>query len=84
MEEWTGITEIAAGSAHSVGLCADGSVVMAGGANGSCGNVSGWREIVAIAAGNSNVLGIDVYGNVFCVGNGKTDVSGMQNPIGAY
>ncbi len=82
--DWTDIVEIAAGSVHSVGIRRDGTVVMAGGSNGSCGSVSGWTDIIAVAAGKVNVLGVDRYGNVYCIGDGKADVSGMQNLVGSY
>jgi alpha-tubulin suppressor-like RCC1 family protein len=51
---WSGISQIAAGTWHTVGLKSDGTVVAAGDNHfGEC-DVGGWMEIIVVAAGRSN------------------------------
>jgi tetratricopeptide (TPR) repeat protein len=62
---------IAAGNRHTVGLCADGTVVAAGnGTNGQC-EVSDWKDIVAIASGRLHTVGLRADGTVVAVGSNK-------------
>ena len=69
---------IAAGSLHTVGLKADGTVVAVG--YNKCGqcNVSSWTDIIAIAAGGDHTVGLKADGTVVAIGkneDGQCDVS---------
>ena len=70
--------KIAAGSNHTVGLKADGTVVAVGyNRYGSC-NVRGWTDIVSIAAGDDHTVGLKADGTVVATGrnsSGQCDVS---------
>ena len=82
--EWHDIVAIAAGAAHSVGLCADGTVVVASDNRSGEGNVSRWRDIVAISAGNSYTVGLRKDGTVLATGSngdGQCDVSSWKNIV---
>lgn len=74
MELWETIAvreTIAAGSLHTVGLKADGTVVAVGeNDRGQCA-VSKWTDIVAIAAGDYHTVGLKADGTVVAVGNNK-------------
>ena len=76
---------LAAGSLHTVGLKADGTVVAAGwNRDGQC-DVSDWTDIVAVAAGSFHTIGLKADGTVVAVGkNGvaQCNVSGWTD-IGA-
>ncbi len=69
---------IAAGDYHTVGLKADGTVVVAGdNDDGQC-NVSDWTDIVSIAAGSFHTVGLKADGTVVAAGyngSGQCDVS---------
>ena len=66
VERWTGITAIAAGSFHTVGLCADGTVRVTG------ENVEDWTGITAIATSGLHTVGLCADGTVRAVGyNGR-------------
>lgn len=71
---------IAAGSSHTIGLKADGTVAAVGwNAHGQC-NVSDWRDIVAVAAGCAHTVGLKSDGTVVAVGDneyGQCEVSGL-------
>ena len=68
VSEWKGITAIAAGCSHTVGLCADGTVVATGdNENGQC-NVSEWKGITAIAAGYNYTVGVHADGTLTVAG----------------
>lgn len=80
-----GKSVIAAGRRHSLGLCADGTVVAAGtGTSGEC-RVEDWVHVVAVAAGNvhtasntgrSHRVGLRVDGTVMATGwNGTGSVT---------
>jgi len=75
---------IAAGSWHTVGLKADGTVVAVGSnMYGQC-NVSGWTDIVAVAAGNLHTVGLKADGTVVAVGSnmyGQCNVSGWTDIV---
>ena len=70
--------KIAAGSSHTVGLKADGTVVAAGeNDDGQC-EVSDWTDIVSIAAGDYHTVGLKADGTVVATGrnwDGQCDVS---------
>jgi hypothetical protein len=75
---------VAAGSAHTVGLKADGTVVAVG-ANysGQC-NVGGWASITQVAAGLYHTVGVKNDGTVVAVGDneyGKCNVDGWTDII---
>jgi hypothetical protein len=69
---------IAAGTAHTVGLKSDGTVVAAGSnASGQCG-VNDWEHIVQLAAGEDHTVGLKDDGTVVAAGSntsGQCDVS---------
>ena len=68
VSEWSGVSAIAAGSYHTVGLRSDGTVVATGrDISGEC-RVSEWSGIVAIAAGSDYTLGLKRDGTVVQVG----------------
>ncbi len=75
------MVSIAAGSYHTVGLKADGTVAVAGlNMQGQC-NVSDWRDIVAVAAGCAHTLGLRSDGTVAAAGDneyGQCEVSGWR------
>ena len=75
---------IVAGTFHTVGLKADGTVVAVGdNEDGQC-NVSGWTDMVAISAGFSHTVGLKADGTVIAVGNnkyGQCDVSGWTDIV---
>ena len=78
------IVAVAAGSAHTVGLRADGTVVAVGyNKHGQC-DVSDWTDIVAVAAGESHTVGLRADGTVVAVGwnaDGQCDVSGWTDIV---
>ena len=62
---------IIAGSYHTVGLKAEGTVVAVGwNTYGQC-NVNDWRDIVAICAGDGHTVGLKADGTVVAVGDNK-------------
>ena len=69
---WTGIAQIEAGSYHTLGLRADGTVVVttpeADEYPDAC-DVSGWTDIVAIGAGDSFSVGLRRDGTVVVAGD---------------
>ena len=75
---------IAAGSNHTVGLKADGTVVAVGwNIYGQC-NVSDWTNIAAVAAGNEHTVGLKADGTAVAVGDnddGQCDVSGWTDIV---
>ena len=66
IKEWENIIAIAAGGGsgtepgkgHTVGLCADHSVVVAGDKSYGQGEVEDWEDIIAIAAGDWHTVGL--------------------------
>jgi tetratricopeptide (TPR) repeat protein len=65
---WERVTQVAAGSNHSVGLCADGTVIATGNNNkGQC-NVDEWKDIVAVAADKFATFGLRIDGTVVAEG----------------
>ena len=75
---------VSAGSYHTVGLKADGTVVATGlNAYGQC-DVSGWTDIVAISAGTYHTVGLKPDGTVVAVGSnasGQCNISGWKKII---
>ncbi len=75
---------ISAGTSHTVGLKADGTVVALGGNySGEC-DVSDWRDIVAISAGTWNTVGLKADGTVVALGGnyfGECDVSDWSDIV---
>ena len=73
---------ISAGSSHTVGLKADGTVVAVGdNDHGQC-DVSGWTDMVAISAELYYTVGLKADGTMVAVGEnkyGQCDVSGWTN-----
>ena len=75
---------IAAGSNHTVGLKADGTVVAVGDHDDGQCDVSGWTDIVAVAAGNRYTVGLKAGGTVVAAGyakQGQCDVSGWTDIV---
>ena len=76
---WTNITQVAAGSWHTVGLKSDGTVVAVGNNyDGQC-EVGDWTDITQVAGGFQHTVGLKSDGTVVAVGDnydGQCDVSG--------
>jgi len=67
---WRNIIAIAAGSYHTVGLKADGTVIATGlNDNGQC-NTGNWSNIIAIYAGDKFTIGAKADGTFLAVGEG--------------
>ena len=67
-----------AGTYHTVGLKADGTVVAVGNYNVNARKVTKWTDIVAISAGGYHTVGLKADGTVVAVGSnddGQCDVS---------
>ena len=75
---------ISAGTYHTVGLKADGTVVAVGrNDDGRC-NVSGWEDIVAVGAGDFHTVGLKADGTVVAVGRDDEDqcnISGWKDIV---
>ena len=65
---WSGITDIAIGSSHAVGLRSDGTVVAAGSNYAGQCDVSDWKDIVFITAGQSCTIGLTSDGELKMAG----------------
>jgi alpha-tubulin suppressor-like RCC1 family protein len=66
--DWTDITQVAAGTWHTVGLKSDGTVVAVGDNRfGEC-DVSNWTDITQVAAGGKHTVGVKTDGTVVAVG----------------
>jgi len=91
VNEWTGITQVAAGSLHTVGLKNDGTAVAVGNNYyGQC-NVGGWTDIIQVTAGSYQTVGLKADSTVIVVGidaggqyavNSWTDIT--QVAAGSY
>ena len=69
---------VSAGSYHTVGLKADGTVVAVGyNDEGQCG-VEGWTDIVAVSAGSNHTVGLKADGTVIAVGKNSDDQCEVQ------
>ncbi|MCK5182203.1 MAG: hypothetical protein KAQ73_06655, partial [Dehalococcoidia bacterium] len=65
---WTDITQVAAGYAHTVGLKAGGTVVAAGNNEfGQC-DVGSWTDITQVAADYAHTVGLKARGTVVAAG----------------
>jgi len=80
-EAWGKVTQrdtLSAGTWHTVGLKADGTVVAVGdNKDGRC-SVTGWRDIAAISAGGFHTVGLKADGTVVTTGGnsyGQCDVT---------
>ena len=90
VQSWSGIRAVAVGTAHTVGLCEDGTVKAVGFSkkgkyekNNRC-EVQDWADITAIAAGSMHTVGLRSDGRVYAVGNnekGQCDVWDWRNVI---
>ena len=76
---------VSAGSYHTVGLKADGTVVAVGyNDNGQC-DVDGWTDIVAVSAGDVHTVGLKADGTVVATeyigdyDDGECDVDGWTD-----
>ena len=81
---WTDIVAVSAGSAHTVGLRSDGTVVAVGNNGFGQREVSGWTDIVAVSAGSARTVGLRSDGTVVAVGDndyGRCDVSGWRDIV---
>ena len=80
VEDWDGITAIAAGWLHILGLRKNGTVVTTGGTGH--GKTSIWRNIIAIGAGWDHSVGLTVDGIVLAAGGndeGQCNVKNWKN-----
>lgn len=80
----TEIVSVVAGARHTVGLCADGTVVALGDNEQEQCEVEDWTDIVAISAGNSHTVGLCSDGTVVAVGDnsdGQCNVSRWQSVV---
>lgn len=87
MELWDQIAvrdTVAAGTNHTVGLKANGTVVAVGdNSEGQC-DVGDWQDIVAVAAGPLHTVGLKANGTVVAVGDnsyGRCDVGDWKNVV---
>ena len=62
-------SSLAAGTFHTVGLCADGTVVAVGRMLHGQLKVEDWKDIIEVAAGREHTVGLCKNGRVFSVGN---------------
>ena len=70
---------IACGGFHTVGLCADGTVLAVGKNNLSQCKVGDWRDVIAIACNNTHTVGLRADGTVVATGGNRDgDVGGWK------
>ncbi len=84
VSQWSGITALAMGYSHAVGLRSDGTVVAAGRNNAGQCDVNNWTDICYIAAGDYHTVGICSNGTVVAVGNnafGQCNVSDWRDIV---
>jgi len=84
VDNWTDIIQVAAGSGHTVGLKAGGTVVTVGlNDSGQC-DVSDWTDIIQVAAGYGHTVGLKADGTVVAVGYNhyrQCDVGGWTDIV---
>ena len=84
MREQLPSNTLAVGTAHTVALKADGTVLAAGdNTYGQC-DVSDWTDIVAVAAGSYHTVGLKADGTVVAAGDnsrGQCDANGTANVV---
>jgi alpha-tubulin suppressor-like RCC1 family protein len=83
VSDWKDIVAIAAGYSHTVGLKADGTVVVAGNFGNDPG-VAGWKDIVAVGAGMGWTVGVKKDGTCVAAGSngsGGCDVSDWRDIV---
>jgi hypothetical protein len=81
---WTGIVQVAAGAADTVGVKSDGTVVAVGWNESGLCDVGGWTGIVQVAAGGYHTVGLKTDGTVVAVGlneSGQCDVGGWTDIV---
>ena len=75
---------LCAGDAHTVGLCADGTVIACGKNHYDQCSVYFWKDIVAISAGYNHTVGLKADGTVVAVGcndQSQCDVSSWTDIV---
>jgi alpha-tubulin suppressor-like RCC1 family protein len=81
---WGDVVAVAAGTAFSLGLKSDGTVVGTGYNWAGQTNVGGWTGVVAIAAGDAHSVAVKSDGTVVGVGDsraGQLDMTGWSNIV---
>lgn len=82
--DWEDVVSVSMGSSHTVGLKADGTVVVNGlDIFGECG-VIGWKDIIAISAYSAHTVGLKSDGTVVAVGknsSGQCNVGNWQDIV---
>jgi hypothetical protein len=81
---WTGIVQVTAGAAHTVGVKSNGTVVAVGWNETGLCDVGGWTGIVQVAAGGYHTVGLNTDGTVVAVGlneSGQCDVGNWTDII---
>lgn len=76
--EWEEIVAVSAGSHHTVGLSASGTVLAIGDNSHRQCEVGEWKDVVAVAAGSAHTLGLCRDGTVVGAGvsaDGRRDVA---------
>lgn len=82
VSDWTDIIAVSAGDFHTVGLKADGSVIITNADQATYEEIRTWSDVVAISAGYGFTLGLKSDGTVFAVGydkDGQRDVDSWKN-----
>jgi len=80
VDSWRDIVAVKAGVAYTVGLRADGTVVMTGFDSGDgLGDVDTWRGISAIAVGGYHTVGVKEDGSVVAAGWNNSGACGTED-----
>jgi alpha-tubulin suppressor-like RCC1 family protein len=82
--EWRHLVALAAGSHHTLGLRADGTVLATGDAGSGQLAVDGWSDIAAVAVGGQHSVGLRRDGMVVATGSnasGQLDVDGWSGIV---
>lgn len=83
IENWNNIIAVSASSTNTVGLRADGTVVVAGKAPA----FKDWSDIVAISTGRNHIVGLKADGTVVAVGDniyGECNTEGWKDIVAIY